>query len=96
LTLLGQTILLSTLFSNTLSLYSSLNVTDQTSHSYKTTCKYIVLSILIFDFNELVYSKIFEIFHTFKVNISYLYIVNPSCVLISTHDHVPSLMSFYY
>jgi hypothetical protein len=34
--LLGPSILLNTLFLNTLSLYSSLNVRDQVSHSYKT------------------------------------------------------------
>ena len=37
--LLGPNILLSTLFSNILSLRSSLNVTDQVSHPYKTTGK---------------------------------------------------------
>jgi hypothetical protein len=37
--LLGPNILLSTRFSNTLSLYSSLSVTDQVSHPYKTTGK---------------------------------------------------------
>jgi hypothetical protein len=41
--LLGPNILLSTLFSNTLSLCSSLNVRDQVSHPYKTTGKIIVL-----------------------------------------------------
>ena len=46
--LLGPNTLLSTLFSNTLSLRSSLNVSDQVSHSYKTTGKIIVLYILIF------------------------------------------------
>jgi len=35
--LLGPNILLNTLFSNTLSLRSSLNVSDQVSHPYKTT-----------------------------------------------------------
>jgi hypothetical protein len=35
--LLGSNILLSTLFSNTLNLCSSLNVKDQVSHPYKTT-----------------------------------------------------------
>ena len=35
--LLGPNILLNTLFSNTLSLCSSLNVSDQVSHPYKTT-----------------------------------------------------------
>jgi hypothetical protein len=41
--LLGPNILLSTLFSNTLNLCSSLNVRDQISHPYKTTGKIIVL-----------------------------------------------------
>jgi hypothetical protein len=39
LSLLGPNILLNTLFSNTLSLRSSLNVSDQISHPYKTTGK---------------------------------------------------------
>jgi len=47
LSLLGPNILLNTLFSNTLSLHSSLNVKDQVSHPYKTTGKIIVLYILI-------------------------------------------------
>ena len=41
-------IFLSTLFSNTLSLRSSLNVSDQVSHPYTTAGKIIVLYILIF------------------------------------------------
>ena len=48
--LLGPNILLNTLFSNTLSLRSSLNVSDQVSHPYKTTGKIIVLYILVFKF----------------------------------------------
>jgi hypothetical protein len=40
--LLGPNILLSTLFSNTLSLRSYLNVSDQVSHPQKTTGKIIV------------------------------------------------------
>jgi hypothetical protein len=48
--LLGPNTLLYTLFSNTLSLRSSLNVGDQVSHPYKTTGKIIVLHILIFKF----------------------------------------------
>jgi len=48
--LLGPNILLSTLFSNTLSLLSSLHVSDQVSHPYKTTGKIIVLYSLIFVF----------------------------------------------
>ena len=45
--LLGPNIL-NTLWSNTLSLRSSLNVNDQVSHTYQTTGKIIVLFILIF------------------------------------------------
>src|SRR5215475_7573946 len=48
--LLGPNTLLNTLFSNTLSLRSSLSVSDQVSHPYKTTGKIIVLYILIFKF----------------------------------------------
>ena len=44
--LLGPNILLSTLFSNTVSLRSPRNVNDQVSHPYKTTRKIIVLYIL--------------------------------------------------
>ena len=47
--LLGPNILLNTLFSNTLSQRSSLNVSDQVSHPYKTV-KIIFLYILIFKF----------------------------------------------
>jgi hypothetical protein len=46
--LFGQNILLNTLFSNTLSLCSSLNIRDQVLHPYRTTGKIIVLYILIF------------------------------------------------
>jgi hypothetical protein len=48
--LLGQNIPLNTLFSNTLRLRSSLNISDQVSHSYKTADKIIVLYILIFKY----------------------------------------------
>jgi len=48
LSLLGPNILLSTLFSNTLSPHSSLNVSDQVSHPYTTTGKIMVLYISIF------------------------------------------------
>ena len=48
--LLGPNILLNTLFSNTLSLRSSLNVSDQVSHPYRTTGRITVLYILIFIF----------------------------------------------
>ena len=47
---LGSNILLSTLFSNILSLRSSLNVSDWASHPYKATGKITVLYILIFIF----------------------------------------------
>jgi hypothetical protein len=46
----GPNILLSTLFSNTLGLCFSLNVTDQVSHPHRTTGNIIVLYILIFIF----------------------------------------------
>ena len=49
LSLLGSNILLKTLFSNTHSLRSSLNVSDQVSHPHKTG-KIVVLYILIFIF----------------------------------------------
>ena len=48
--LLGLNILLNTIFSNTLSFLSSLNVSDHVSHPHKTTGKIIVLYILIFKF----------------------------------------------
>ena len=48
--LLGPIILFSILFSHTLSIRFSLNVSDQVSHPYKTTDKIIVLCILIFIF----------------------------------------------
>ena len=48
--LLGPNILLSTLFSNILSLRTSLNVDDQVSQSYKTTGKITVLYFFIFIF----------------------------------------------
>ena len=47
---LGSNTCLYTLFSSTLSLRSSLNVSDQVSHPYRTTGKIIVLCILIFKF----------------------------------------------
>jgi len=46
--LLGPNILLNIMFSNTLSFLSSLNVSDQVSHPYKTTSKIIVLYIYIY------------------------------------------------
>jgi uncharacterized integral membrane protein len=45
-------IFLSTLFSDTLGLHSSLIVSNQVSHPYKTTGKIIVLCILIFIFSD--------------------------------------------
>jgi hypothetical protein len=50
LSLHPSSILLSTLFSNTLSLCSSFNVRDQVSHPYRTTGKIVLLYILIFMF----------------------------------------------
>jgi hypothetical protein len=48
--LLGPNILLSTLFSNSFTLRSFFNVSDQVSHPYKTTGKIIVLYVLNFIF----------------------------------------------
>jgi hypothetical protein len=48
--LLGPNIVLSTLFSNTVSLCSSLNARYQVSHPYRATCKMILLYNLIFMF----------------------------------------------
>ena len=48
--LLGPNILLNTIFSNTLSFLSSLAVSDQASHPYKTAGKIIVIYILVFKF----------------------------------------------
>jgi hypothetical protein len=48
--LLGPNILLSTLFPNTLNVCSSLSVTNQISHPYKTEGKIIFYYILIFKF----------------------------------------------
>ena len=48
--LLDPNILLSTLFSNTLSLRFSLIVSDQVSHPHKSTGKSIALYILVFIF----------------------------------------------
>jgi hypothetical protein len=48
--LFGPNILLNTLFSNTLSLCSSLAVRDHVSHPYRTTGKIIVVYILTFTF----------------------------------------------
>jgi len=50
LSFLGPNILPRTLFSNIISLCSSLNVSYQVPHPYKTTSKIIVLYILIFKF----------------------------------------------
>ena len=48
--LLGQNILFNTVFSDTLGLRSSLNVSDHVSHPHKTTRKIIILYILIVKF----------------------------------------------
>jgi hypothetical protein len=53
-------ILLSTLFSNTLSLHSSLNVRDQVSHPYRTTDK-IIVEIYITTIR--IYFQLFTVHH---------------------------------
>ena len=50
LPLLGPNILLSILFSNTFNLCSSLNVSDQVSHSIQTIDKFMVLNLHIFGY----------------------------------------------
>lgn len=50
LSVLSSNIFLSTLFSNTLVLFSFRNVRDQVPHSYKTPGKFIVLCTLTFKF----------------------------------------------
>jgi len=57
LSLLGPNTLLNTLFSNTHSLLSFLNVSDQVSHPYKTTGKIIVFYIYIYIY---IYISIFK------------------------------------
>ena len=47
--LLGRNTLFSFLFSDTISFSSSLNLSDQVSHSYKTTEKFVSLYILFFN-----------------------------------------------
>ena len=62
LSLTGPNILLSTLFSNTLNLRSSLKVSDQVSHLYKTTGKLTVLYIFTFKFfDSKLEDKIFKL-----------------------------------
>jgi hypothetical protein len=50
LSLFGPNILISTLYLNTITLCSSLNVRDQVSYLYRNTGKIIILYILIFTF----------------------------------------------
>ena len=65
--ILGPNILLNTLFSNTLSLHSCLNVSDQVSHPYKTISKNIVLYILIFKFLDSKLSSLHQCYKLFRV-----------------------------
>jgi hypothetical protein len=51
-TLFGPNSLLRTLFSNTASLSSSLNMRDQVSHPYKTTGRIMVFYVLTFTFPD--------------------------------------------
>ena len=60
----GPNTLLNTLFSNTLSLRYSLNVSDQVSHPYRTTGDIIVLYILIFNFWRMHIPFSYHMFHS--------------------------------
>jgi len=82
LSLLGPNILLSILFSNTLSLSYSLNVSDLVSHPYKTTGKIILLYILIIKFLD---SKLEDSIST-SINISQYGLI--SAVLPINRRHV--------
>jgi hypothetical protein len=48
----GPDILLSTLFSNTLSLFPSFNIRDQVSHPYETRGRIVVFYISVFTFSD--------------------------------------------
>jgi hypothetical protein len=48
--LLGPNILVSTVFSDILSLYSFVNVTGKISHTYQTTGKIIVYTLFIYNY----------------------------------------------
>jgi len=71
LSLIGPNILL-----NTLSLHSSLNVSDQVSHPYKTTGKIIVLYLLIFKFLD---SKPVNVYFTYPYPAYFLSYMHLSC-----------------
>ena len=64
---LGPIIRLGILFSNTLSLHSSLNVRDHISHPYSTTGNIIVLNLYVIFFKLYSYIKFILIFFVFLV-----------------------------
>jgi hypothetical protein len=64
--LLGPNILLSTPFSKTLSLCSSLKVREQVSHPYSTTGKITVLYILIFIHMDMIPQALFRLLSFLK------------------------------
>jgi len=79
--LLGPNIPLSTLFSNTLIPWSSLKMRDQVSYPSRTTCKIVVLHILIFmildreqegKIKQCIKSKDFDDFQKFEICHQYL------------------------
>ena len=82
LSLLGPNILLSTLFSNTLSLRSSLNMSDQVSHPYKTTGKIIVLYITFVFTDYGIFSFLCSIYLLLNLNPS----VNHRYTIISSNQ----------
>jgi hypothetical protein len=72
LSLLDPNILLNILFSNTLSLRSSHNVSDQVSHPYETTGKIIVLYMKYTHLKLQSNNRIFpwQLFAVLKINLS--------------------------